>query len=94
MKRILLIGGVLAACVPAPDPVPPEDLPFVRPYRAEGDQCRLVGESDVTRAYLDDAADLVACPTEYEGRGVFVFETKAQEVAVYGDFTLYSVPVR
>ena len=92
MKRILLLGGALAACTPAPAPDP--ELPFVRPYRAEGDQCMLVGESDLTVDFLDDAADLVACPADYEGLGVFVTETRARKVATYGSYLLFSVPIR
>ncbi len=97
MTRILISGAtLLAACTPAPAPQPTEDpdLPFVRPYRAEGDQCHLVGESDVTGEFLDDAADLVACPTNYEGIGVFVTETGARMVATHNAYTLFSVPVR
>ena len=97
MKRTLMLCAGLAACTPAPEPVVPDpdpNLPFVRPYRADGDQCQLVGESPVTGAYLDDAADLVACPSEYEGLGVFVTDTNAQLVATYGAYTLFSVPVR
>ena len=91
MKRLLPFCALVMACEPvhAPDP----ELPFVRPYRAEGDQCRLVGESALTVEFLDDAADLVACPMDYEGLGVFVTETGARKVATYKSYVLYSVPV-
>lgn len=90
MKRLILMCGALAACAPVAAPAP--DLPFVRGYRAEADQCMLVGESAQTAEYLDDAADLVACPSDYEGLGVFVFETGAEKVATYQQYTLFSVP--
>ena len=94
MKRIMLTCAVLAACTPMPDPTDDPNLPFIRPYRAEGDKCMFVGESAVTVEYLNDAADLVACPTEYEGVGVFVTETGAVQVGTYSTYTLFSVPVR
>ncbi|WP_371223602.1 hypothetical protein [Roseovarius sp. 2305UL8-3] len=96
MKRILFACAVLAGCMPATEPTPGDDpeLPFIRPYRDEGDQCMFTGESSVTVDYLDDAADLVVCPTDYEGRGVFVTETGAIEVGTYRTYTIYSVPIR
>lgn len=83
----------LVACVPEQSS-PPVDLPLLQPYRAEGDQCRVVGESAYTNQYLDDAADLVACPQGSENLGVFVTETGAVEVARVGGFVLYTVPRR
>ncbi len=77
-----------------PDPVDDPELPFIRPYRGEGDQCMFVGESSVTVDYLDDAADLVACPTNYEGLELFVTETGGVEVGTYKAFTFFSVPIR
>lgn len=93
MKRILIAGVILAGCA-QPEPITGPDLPYVRDYRAKGDACFLVGESPDTVEYLDDAADLVACPTDYEGRGVFVVDTGAVEVDTVGAYTLYSVPRR
>ncbi len=94
MKRLLPVCGLLMACAPVGPPASDPDLPFVRPYRDQGDQCHLVGESSVTQEFLDDAADLVACPTDYEGLGVFEIETGAQQIAIYNSYTLFSVPVR
>lgn len=92
MKKAFLIPIIAAACAePAPPPPPEPDLPYVRAYRAEGDQCFLVGESADTVEYLDHTADLVACPSDYEGLGVFVTETGAEQVTVLGSFTLFSV---
>ena len=86
----------LAACDMAPAPPPPATtLPFFGDgYRAEGDQCRRLGESPATAEFLDDAADLVGCPEDMENLGVFVIDTGAVEVARIDGFVLYSVPVR
>ncbi|WP_246035943.1 hypothetical protein [Aliishimia ponticola] len=61
-------------------------------YRFKGDVCMRVGEDDSTNQYLDDAADLVACPEDTENLGVFVTDTGAQEVARRDGYVLYSVP--
>ena len=90
MKRFLLTGLVVAGCAQTPPPVNP-DLPYVRDYRAKGDQCFLVGESADTVEYLDHTSDLVACPSDYEGLGVFMTETGAEQVAVVGQYTLFTV---
>lgn len=97
MRPALLLLPLLAACSAAPPPEAPpppndSDLPFVRPYRAEGDACMLVGESPVTVEYLDHTADLVACPINYEGLGVFVTETGGQLMASHAGYHLFSVP--
>ena len=93
--RLLMTLPLLAACaapVAAPAPV---SLPlFGNGYRADGDQCRRVGESAATVNYLDDAADLVACPAGMENLGVFALDTGGREVARIGDYVLYSVPTR
>jgi len=94
MKRYLIAVVILSACTPEADFTPGPELPFVRDYRAEGDECFLVGEGEDTVKYLDDAADLVACPTDYEGIGVFVTETGATLLDAFPAFTLFSVPVR
>jgi hypothetical protein len=84
---------LLAAC-DAPAPATPE-LPFFGTgYRAEGDPCRRVGESEFTNQFLSDAADLVGCPAGMENLGVFVTETGGVLVAQVGETNLYSVPVR
>lgn len=90
----ILAFGTLAACEPMAKPeTPPDDgLLLLQGYRAEADQCRLTGESEATAEFLDDAADLVSCPREYEGIGVFVTETGAIEVGETENFILYSVP--
>ena len=83
------------ACAPAPEPAPlPEtSLPFFGDgYRAEGDQCRRVGESAETNNYLDDSADLVGCPEDMENLGVFVTDTGAIEAFRQDGYVIYSVP--
>jgi hypothetical protein len=93
--RPLLLLPLLAACMPMPAPEPVTDLPFFGTgYRAEGDQCRRVGENDFTNQFLDDAADLVGCPADMENLGVFVTETGAILVAEVGETNLYTVPLR
>jgi hypothetical protein len=96
MSRTGLLAAltlVLAGCKPVAAPVP--ELPFFgNGYRADGDPCRRVGESEVTNQYLDDAADLVGCPAGMENLGVFVTETNARLVAQIGTTNLYSVPRR
>ncbi|WOI55647.1 hypothetical protein [Palleronia sp. LCG004] len=94
--RIIPIAALLTltACLPVEAPPIPVDLPLLGPYRDEGDQCRRVGESAYTNQYLDDAADLVACPEDAGDLGLFVTETGGIEVDRVGGFVLYSVPRR
>ncbi|WP_198666002.1 hypothetical protein [Tropicimonas sp. IMCC34043] len=89
---LLALPALLLAC--APTPKTPIELPMMGGYRDAADQCRRVGESDYTNRFLGDASDLVACPAEYEGVGVFVTETRAIEVDRVGGFILYTVPRR
>lgn len=87
---LLAMPMVLVACEPTPSTT--VELPlFGDGYRAEGDQCRRVGENAYTNQYLDDSSDLVACPADYEGLGVFLTETGATEVDRVGDYILYTV---
>ena len=86
----LALVPLLAACQPAP---PPEPLPlFGTGYRAEGDPCLRVGENSYTNQFLDDSADLVACPEDMENLGVFALDTGGVEVARRDGYVLYSVP--
>jgi len=39
----------------------------LRPYPNPDDVCMVMGENDVTRAYLDDAALLIGCPKHEQG---------------------------
>ena len=97
--RYLLPVLLLAGCAPVVTVPPPAEttveLPFFGTgYRAEGDQCRRIGESAFTNQFLDDSADLVGCPADMENLGVFALDTGGVEVARAGGYVLYSVPVR
>jgi len=70
------------------------DLYFVRGYRFENDPCMLTGETAFTNQFLDDAADLVTCPSTYEGTDELIRATGAIVAAKTGDFTLYRIPRR
>jgi hypothetical protein len=66
--RPALALGAIAAAASACSPFvttrldPDAELPLLSGYRDVEDSCSLLGESAFTRQYLDDAADLVACP--------------------------------
>ncbi|WP_300059567.1 hypothetical protein [uncultured Roseobacter sp.] len=95
MRRFAFLPALaLIACAPAPEPVTGSLPIFGDGYRFKGDICRRVGEDDFTNQFLDDAADLVACPEDAENLGVFVIDTGAQEVARRDGYVLYSVPIR
>lgn len=68
------------------------DLTFVRDYRHDGDACQLVGESAATVNYLDDSADLVACPTDSPDEDSLRAGTRQAPITTVGMYTLYSVP--
>lgn len=91
MIRFIPALALLAACTPMPTEEP---LPlFGDGYRAEGDQCRRVGENAFTNQFLDHTADLVACPEDMENLGVFAIDTGGVEVARTQGYVLYSVPL-
>ncbi len=90
-SKFAALSLILAGCVPV---LAPEPLPLMSGYRDTADQCVRVGESAATNQYLDDAADLVGCPVDYEGIGVFVTETRAVQVGQAQGYLLYSVSVR
>ena len=76
--------------VSEPDP----ELLFVRGYRSGNDPCQLTGETEFTIDFLDDAADLVTCPTGDPSASSLVSETNATVVTQTNSFTLFSVPRR
>lgn len=94
MRPILILPFLgLVACDATLD-TPASALPFFGDgYRAEGDQCRRIGEDDFTNQFLDDMADLVGCPEDMENLGVFVIDTGAVEVGRKDGFVIYSVPL-
>jgi len=95
MRPIIITATVLlglAACEPVPKKTTVERLPLMGGYRQMGDQCVRVGENNMTNQYMDDSADLVGCPADYEGLGVFQTETGAVQVGAAQGYILFSVP--
>jgi len=83
---------VLPACVYSP----PEDsgLVPVRPYPTSADVCQVVGENEMTQAYLDDSATLIACPNHERGAINDRLSEGGQIVGPARKWTLISIPVR
>ncbi|MFY2822573.1 hypothetical protein [Ruegeria sp. MALMAid1280] len=71
-----------------------DNLRLVRGYRSTDDDCQLTGETAFTIDFLDDAADLVSCPTGSEAAQSLVEMYGARQVANTGGYTVYSVPRR
>lgn len=98
----ILAAGLLAGCggpplgpIPTPQAAASDsELSFVRPYRGPEDSCQLTGETAFTNQFLDDAADLVSCPTGSADAGTLIGEMGAAEVAQTDSYTLFSVPRR
>ncbi len=100
---LLIAVATLAACQltvvppgqrPPPGPTPPADFAvFGNGFPNPGDPCRRAGESAFTSQFLDDAADLVACPPGTD-TARFVANFQAREVARRDFWTLFSVPRR
>lgn len=91
----------LSACDPAMPPdmsdtaLPVTTLPlFGDGYRGAEDTCQRVGENAQTNTFLDDAADLVGCPSGTPDAASFAAETGGIEVAEIEGYTLFSVPRR
>ena len=68
------------------------ELTLVRGYRSPNDPCQIAGESRLTRRYLDDSSDLVACLTGGGAASTLVRDTGARAVAQTATYTLFSVP--
>jgi hypothetical protein len=71
-----------------------DNLRLLRGYRSTDDDCQITGETAFTIDFLDDAADLVSCPTGGEPAQSLVQMYGAREVAETGGYTVYSVPRR
>ena len=93
--RYLTGGGEARPRPPATQlPQAPASLPlFGDGYPNPGDPCRRAGESALTGDYLDDAADLVACPPSTDA-GLFAYTYNASELARIDGWILFSVPRR
>lgn len=88
---------LLAACDGFPastDLDPNAGLPLLRGYRGVEDSCALTGESDFTRNFLDDAADLVSCPIGSAAEETLTMLPNVRQVAVTEAYALYTVPRR
>lgn len=95
---VLATGLLVAGCVETTGEVaisePDSDLVFVRGYRSPSDECQLVGESAFTIDFLDDAADLVACPTGSSAMEMLMAETGAQIITQSNSFSFFSLTYR
>jgi hypothetical protein len=91
----ILATLLLAACQPAAPGAPPPGLattlPLMGGYRDASDGCRRVGEDAYTNRFLDDAADLVACPAGMAGPSGL---DSAAPLATKDGWALFSVPRR
>ena len=94
----LVSSLVVAGCMETPVEVavsePDPELVFVRGYRSASDECQLVGESAFTIDFLDDASDLVACPTGSSAMETFMAETGSRIVTQTNSFTFFSLTYR
>ncbi|WP_261400079.1 hypothetical protein [Leisingera daeponensis] len=75
------------------DPGPIHLALFGDGYPNAGDPCRRAGESAYTNQFLDDAADLVACPPGTDP-GLFAYTTGGRQVAKVDGWYLFSIPRR
>jgi len=99
MKKLVMISSAafaLAACdmmLGSSDPAPQvEPLPLFAGYRSDDDLCQRVGENAYTNQFLDDMADLVACPVGYAGMDAFILATGAIPVDQAQGYVLFSIP--
>ena len=66
----------------------------MRGYRSSDDDCQLTGETSYTIDFLDDAADLVSCPTGSDAALSLKENYAARELAQTGGYTVFTVPRR
>ncbi len=90
-------AALLAACATDPGAVeytPPADsgLVSVRPYPGPLDVCKVIGENDLTRDFLDDSATLVGCPVGETGAIRDRQREGGEIVGQEGAWVLLSVP--
>ena len=91
---VLTVTGCVETAPEVAISEPDPELNFVRGYRNAADECQLVGESAFTVDFLDDAADLVACPTGSEAMASLMTETGAPVITQTNSFTFFSIPYR
>jgi hypothetical protein len=72
----------------------PDDLRIMGGYRGHDDPCRRFGESAATADWLDDAADLVGCPTGDDGIADLQDRYKARIIGDLPGWVMLSVPRR
>lgn len=94
LPAIVLVAGCVELPVEVAISEPDPDLVFARGYRTPSDECQLVGESAFTTQFLDDAADLVACPTGSSAMETLMAETGAPIITQTNSFTFFSLPYR
>ncbi|MXU66135.1 hypothetical protein [Oceanomicrobium pacificus] len=99
MQKAIALAPLLAVlgCSPAPQVAidePDPELNLLGGYRSGDDECRRAGESAFTIDFLDDAADLVACPTGSADAASLAATLPAQMVTQTQSYTLYSVARR
>ncbi|MDF0598108.1 hypothetical protein [Psychromarinibacter halotolerans] len=99
MTGLAVASVTLVGCIDMEDDTPsgpdrPAELAlFGTGYPNPGDPCLRAGESAFTATYLDDAADLVACPPGTDP-GLFAYTTGGREVARLDGWIVFSIPRR
>lgn len=95
MKTTVLIAvglAVLSGCDEFLPAVSSGPLPLENGFRSKADKCRHVGVNDFTQKYSGPRVQLAACPINYEGLGLFVFENAANWEAEVQRYVLFTVP--
>ncbi len=88
------LAGMPGGTVGGGAATPPAPLGVFGPgYPNPGDPCRRAGETAFTNQFLDDAADLVACPPGTDP-GLFAATFSARQMAQLDGWTVFSVPRR
>ena len=97
---LLLSGMMVTGCAmistsqSAYRPPAASGLVGVRPYPTPSHVCQVIGENDLTIAYLDDAALLIGCPAAEFGAISDQMGDGAMYIDQVGDWILLSKPFR
>lgn len=91
---VLTVTGCVETAPEVAISEPDPELNLVRGYRNAADECQLVGETAFTVDFLDDAADLVACPTGSAAMASLMAETGAPVITQTNSFTFFSITYR